>query len=225
MRKPLILAALLSVAAVGGASAQTVVATDPFTGAAYGTNTGIAQGAAVAGPIGAIVGAPIGFVTGAVAGTVGAVGAVTGAVLGAPAYATAQPAYSSGAGYRVVGYVPAEALDDESLTTGSTAAAYGYRDPGMRAANIAPRRAAYRGANGYRRVADRRYGGYRVVRTYRGESRMAYRGRATGRMAAADHRMMHGMSGRSGRMATYRSTGGRGAMRSDRMMHEGGRNY
>ncbi len=215
MRKPLILAALLSIGSVGAASAQAVIATDPFTGAVSGANAGIAQGAAVAGPVGAIVGAPVGFVTGAIAGTVGAVGAV----VGAPAYATGygyQPAGVStyGSGYRVVGSVPAgyDVIDEEPLATGSTRAAYddGYARPS--------RRVAYRGDGGYRRVATRRYGGYRVVAVQRGYPRSAYRGRATGRMASE-------LGSRSGRTATYRSAGNRGMARGHDIMMHGGRNY
>src|SRR5215213_11169979 len=84
MRKVAIAATLLSLALVGSASAQQVVATNPVTGAATGAAAGAAQGAAVAGPVGAVVGAPLGAAAGAVAGTVGAVGTVAGAVTGAP---------------------------------------------------------------------------------------------------------------------------------------------
>src|SRR3954447_26651022 len=84
MRKVTLAATLLSLALVGSASAQQVVATDPVTGAATGAAAGAAQGAAVAGPVGAVVGAPLGAAPGAVAGTVGAVGTVAGAVTGAP---------------------------------------------------------------------------------------------------------------------------------------------
>src|SRR3954470_7720087 len=72
MRKVTLAATLLSLALVGSASAQQVVATDPVTGAATGAAAGAAQGAAVAGPIGALVGGPLGLAAGAVAGTVGA---------------------------------------------------------------------------------------------------------------------------------------------------------
>src|SRR3954452_17499982 len=67
MRKVTLAATLLSLALVGSASAQQVVATDPVTGAATGAAAGAAQGAAVAGPIGALVGAPLGLAAGAVA--------------------------------------------------------------------------------------------------------------------------------------------------------------
>src|SRR5512132_3512345 len=84
MRKVALAATLLSLAFVGSASAQQVVATNPVTGAATGAAAGAAQGAAVAGPLGALVGAPLGLAAGAVAGTVGAVGTVAGGLVGAP---------------------------------------------------------------------------------------------------------------------------------------------
>src|SRR3712207_9168098 len=65
MKTVAIAATLLSLALVGSASAQQVVATNPVTGAATGAAAGAAQGAAVAGPLGALVGAPLGLATGA----------------------------------------------------------------------------------------------------------------------------------------------------------------
>src|SRR3954449_3281462 len=84
MRKVALAATLLSLAFVGSASAQQVVATNPVTGAATGAAAGAAQGAAVAGPVGALVGAPLGLAAGAVAGTLGTVGTVAGGLVGAP---------------------------------------------------------------------------------------------------------------------------------------------
>src|SRR3954464_5023928 len=101
MRKVTLTATLLSLALVGSASAQQVVATDPVTGAATGTAAGAAQGAAVAGPVGALVGAPLGLATGAVAGTLGAVGTVAGGLVGAP-YALSGGLYN----YCPAGYTP-----------------------------------------------------------------------------------------------------------------------
>ena len=94
MRKVTLAATLLSLALVGSASAQQVVATDPVTGAATGAAAGAAQGAAVAGPIGALVGAPLGLAAGAVAGTVGAVGTVCGGGLVDAPYAVAGGIYN-----------------------------------------------------------------------------------------------------------------------------------
>src|SRR4051795_9124057 len=101
MRKVTLAATLLSLALVGSASAQQVVATDPVTGAATGAAAGAVKGAAVAGPIGALVGAPLGLAAGAVAGTVGAVGTVAGGLVGAP-YAVAGGIYN----YCPAGYTP-----------------------------------------------------------------------------------------------------------------------
>ena len=93
MRKVAIAATALSLALVGSASAQQLVATDPFTGAVTGANAAAAQGAAAAGPPGgALVAAPLGLAAGAVAGTLGAVGTVAGAVTGTPTYYQAAPA-------------------------------------------------------------------------------------------------------------------------------------
>src|SRR5947208_4196609 len=92
MRKVAIAATVLSLALVGSASAQQLVATDPFTGAVTGANAAAAQGAAAAGPLGALVAAPLGLAAGALAGTLGAVGTVAGAVTGTPTYYQAAPA-------------------------------------------------------------------------------------------------------------------------------------
>jgi hypothetical protein len=103
MRKVALAATLLSLAFVGSASAQQVVATNPVTGAATGAAAGAAQGAAVAGPLGALVGAPLGLAAGAVAGTVGAVGTVAGGLVGAP---YGGYGYLVGSNYCPAGYTP-----------------------------------------------------------------------------------------------------------------------
>src|SRR3954468_17998336 len=94
MRKVAMAATLLSFTLVGSASAQQVIAADPFTGAVRGANTAAAQGAAAAGPLGALVAAPLGLAAGAVTGTLGAVVTVAGAVTGVPAYGAASTDYS-----------------------------------------------------------------------------------------------------------------------------------
>lgn len=218
MRK-IILAACMTVAGAGAASAQTVIATDPFTGAVTGTNAGFYEGARVAGPVGAIVGAPIGFVTGALAGTVGAVGTVAGALVGAPAY-----------GY---GYAPGYAYP---VATGSTTVSYGYREayPMRRTVRVAyaePRRAV-----SYRRVAYRNRGGYRVV-SYRGQRMAMQRGyrpatvRRGGQRMAMQHHRGHRTMMRSARyqdramgMRQVGQRSGRASGHMGHMMH-GGRSY
>src|SRR3954468_20279129 len=102
MRKVAMTATLLSFPLVGSASAQQVIATDPFTGAITGANAAAAQGAAAAGPLGALVAAPLGLAAGAVTGTLGAVVTVAGAVTGVPAYGAASTGYS----YCPAGYTP-----------------------------------------------------------------------------------------------------------------------
>src|SRR4051812_49634165 len=101
MRKVTLAATLLSLALVGSASAQQVVATDPVTGAATGAAAGAAQGAAVAGPIGALVGAPLGLAAGSVGGTLGSVGTVAVGRVGAR-YAVAAGLFN----YCPAGYTP-----------------------------------------------------------------------------------------------------------------------
>src|ERR1044072_5626192 len=105
MRKVTIAATMLSLALVGSASAQQLIATDPFTGAVTGANAAAAQGAAAAGPLGALVAAPLGLAAGAVAGTRGAVGTVARATTGRPTYSQAAPA---GYSYVPVGSYPAQ---------------------------------------------------------------------------------------------------------------------
>src|SRR4051812_32323204 len=103
MRKAAIAATLLSFTLVGSASAQQVIATDPFTGAVRGANAAAAQGAAAAGPLGALVAAPLGLAAGAVTGTLGAVGTVAGAITGVPTYGAAP---TTGYSYCPAGYTP-----------------------------------------------------------------------------------------------------------------------
>src|SRR5215217_3239737 len=105
MRKVAMAATLLSFVLGSSASAQQVIATDPFTGAITGANAAAAQGAAAAGPLGALVAAPLGLAAGAVAGTLGAVGTVAGAVTGTPVYYQAEPAAT-----RVVNVTPRRAV-------------------------------------------------------------------------------------------------------------------
>ena len=113
MHKVAMAATVLSFALVGSASAQQVIATDPFTGAVTGANAAAAQGAAAAGPLGALVAAPLGLAAGAVTGTLGAVGTVVGAVTGTPTYYRAAPAgyyYAPAGSYPVQqAYYPASA--------------------------------------------------------------------------------------------------------------------
>ena len=156
MRKVAIAATLLSLALVGSASAQQVVATNPVTGAATGAAAGAAQGAAVAGPLGAVVGAPLGLAAGAVAGTVGAVGTVLGAPFGVAGV---------GFNYCPAGYTPV--TPPNTLPPNVTGVGYcqgpatvAYTQPvTTRVAYVAPRRAvsrvAYRRSAAYRRVAFR----------------------------------------------------------------------
>src|SRR3954454_10192360 len=163
MRKVTLAATLLSLALVGSASAQQVVATDPVTGAATGAAAGAAQGAAVAGPLGALVGAPLGLATGAVAGTVGAVGTVLGAPFGVAGV---------GFNYCPAGYTPV--TPPNTLPPNVTGVGYcqgpatvAYTQPvTTRVAYVAPRRAVSRVAYAYPRRA--------------GALRVAYRTRAYG---------------------------------------------
>jgi len=160
MRRVAIAATFLSLAFVGSASAQQIVATNPITGAATGAAAGAAQGAAVAGPVGALVGAPLGLATGAVAGTLGPVGTVAGGLVGAP-YAVAGGVYN----YCPAGYTPV--TPPNTLPPNITGVGYcqplapvAYTQPvATRVAYGAPRRAvswvAYRRSAAYRRVALR----------------------------------------------------------------------
>src|SRR5215212_6660021 len=163
MRKVTLAATLLSLALVGSASAQQVVATDPVTGAATGAAAGAAQGAAVAGPIGALVGAPLGLAAGAVAGTVGAVGTVAGGLVGAP-YAVAGGIYNyCPAGYTPV--TPPNTLPPNITGVGycQPPAAVAYSQPvTTRVAYVAPRRAVSRVAYAYPRRAVARQVAYRT---------------------------------------------------------------
>jgi hypothetical protein len=186
MQRVAIAATVLSLAFVGGASAQQIVATNPITGAATGAAAGAAQGAAVAGPVGAIVGAPLGLATGAVAGTLGAVGTVAGGLVGAP-YAVAGVYNYCPAGYTPV--TPPNTLPPNITGVGycQPLAPVAYTQPvATRVAYAAPRRAvsrvAYRRSAAYRRVAFRRGPalGYRRVgfRTGPAQGRLAAMNRA-----------------------------------------------
>src|SRR3954453_10786634 len=160
MRKVAFAATLLSLALVGGASAQGV-ATNPVTGAAAGAAAGAAQGAAVAGPVGAIVGAPLGLAAGAVAGTLGAVGTVAGGLVGAPAYAAAPVGYAYN--YCPAGYTPV--TPPNTLPSNVTGVGYcqaagtpvaALQPVARRATTVASRRTATRLAYGSRRTLARR---------------------------------------------------------------------
>ncbi|KAA2237785.1 hypothetical protein [Salinarimonas soli] len=178
IRKTAFAATLLSLAFVGSASAQVLVATDPITGAVTGTSAGAVQGAAVAGPVGAVVGAPVGFVAGAVAGTAGAIGTVASALVGVPvygttyAYAPARPVYYAQAGYPVA--------TSTTVIREPVAARTVYVAPrrtAVRTAYVGPRRAharrvVYRDGHSYRRVSVRshRSAGYRNAGYRSGEA-------------------------------------------------------
>src|SRR3954464_4051807 len=175
MRKVTLAATLLSLALVGSASAQQVVATDPVTGAATGAAAGAAQGAAVAGPVGALVGAPLGLAAGAVAGTLGAVVTVAGGLVGAP-YAVAGGVYN----YCPAGYTPV--TPPNTLPPNITGVGYcqplvapvAYTQPvTTRVAYGAPRRAGARVAYAYPRRALARQVAYRT-RAY-GYRRVGFR--------------------------------------------------
>jgi hypothetical protein len=188
MRNVAIAATLLSFTLVGSASAQQVIATDPFTGAVRGANAAAAQGAAAAGPLGALVAAPLGLAAGAVTGTLGAVGTVAGAVTGVPTYGAA----STGYGYCPAGYTPVTPPNTPSpAVTGvgycqAVAAPVAYSQPATRrVASVASRRAVSRLAYG----APRRTLAQRVAsRTAASSRRVGFRtGPAHGRMAAMNH--------------------------------------
>ena len=184
MRKVAIAATVLSLALVGSASAQQLVATDPFTGAVTGANAAAAQGAAAAGPLGALVAAPLGLAAGAVAGTLGAVGTVAGAVTGTPTYHQAAPA---GTYYAPAGSYPVQqAYYPASIAYPATTVAYAqpvsagvayYGQPAAtRVVSVTPRRAVSRVAYADPRRTIVQRVAYRTAPAYR---RAAYRTRAT----------------------------------------------
>src|SRR3954467_12685290 len=109
MRKAAIAATLLSFTLVGSASAQQVIATDPFTGAVRGANAAAAQGAAAAGPLGALVAAPLGLGAGGGPGSLGAGGDHAGGGPGGARAGAVAPrgGHLSGVcGYCPAGYTP-----------------------------------------------------------------------------------------------------------------------
>src|SRR5215210_1289116 len=184
MRKVVIAATLLSFTLVGSASAQQLVATDPFTGAVTGANAAAAQGAAAAGPLGALVAAPLGLAAGAVAGTLGAVGTVARAATGTSTYYQAAPA---GYSYVPTGSYPVQqAYYPASAAYPATTVAYAqpvtagvtyYNQPAAtRVVYVTPRRAVSRVAYAHPRRAFVQRVAYRTAPAYR---LAAYRTRAT----------------------------------------------